>query len=119
MTQHRQLRNAEWRLFLSRCQSMQAGNLLKQLNDQNEAIEVQSQHRGDHISIAPCPAKMKHISPEQRERQHDTRKNPNHNSRSECSLGKGKPGHTSENSRHQKDDSSPSKALSFDQSERH
>src|ERR1041384_6978266 len=101
-----------------RSQGMQRGNLFKQLNNQNEAIEIQRHHRRNHINAAPNPAHLKRVSRQQSKGQHNTRQNSKDNSRSDMLVGKGKPSHAGNNCAHKKNSRSAIKGFAFDQSKR-
>src|SRR6266853_6107360 len=50
---HHDLRELEWRVVLSGSDCFQRLDLQERLHDQDEHIQIQSEHRADHIRFAP------------------------------------------------------------------
>jgi len=73
--QHNQLGDGEGRFALRRRLGRQSRNVFQGLRDQDEDIEVKSDHRGHYINPAPCAGEMSDVEGHDSHCDHKQRQN--------------------------------------------
>src|ERR1043166_787339 len=67
--ENRKLRELKWRLGLRRSHRVQRRDFFEGLHDQNEQIEIETDHRADRVDPAPCSREMLGTARKNRDRE--------------------------------------------------
>jgi hypothetical protein len=100
---HGDLRDREWRLGLGRRQGLQKRQFLEGLNHAHEAIQIEGQHRADHVNPSPETGESPDIERENRDGEHRERQCANNLRRPKACEGKQEAGGARQDGRREKD----------------
>ena len=100
--EHDELHKFKWRLGLGRSDCLQSWHFFKQLHDQNEQIEVETDHGADRVNPAPCSGEMPAIPRENGDREKWQRDNSKTDGWSETVKWKEESGERCQNGHGQK-----------------